>query len=87
MNKDEKAAIIKEFATSEKDVGSTRVQIVLLTKRIAELTEHLKIHKKDYGSQRGLVSMVNRRRKLLNYLNRQSHAGYVELIEQLGLRR
>lgn len=87
MNKEEKTATIKEFATSENDVGSVEVQVAVLTKRITELTEHLKIHNKDHSSRRGLIALVNRRRKLLGYLNRKSHERYVKLINALNLRR
>ncbi len=87
MNKEEKAAVISEHARSEKDVGSVEVQVAVLTSRIRELTEHLKIHKKDNSSRRGLIIMVNKRRKLLNYLSRKAHDRYVKLIRQLELRR
>lgn len=87
MDKAEKTATIKEFARSEKDVGSVEVQVAILTKRVTELTEHLKIHKKDHGSRRGLIALVNRRRRLLSYLNRKSHSRYVDLIRRLNLRR
>jgi small subunit ribosomal protein S15 len=65
MTKDEKAAIVREFGQSDKDVGSSEVQIAILSARITELTEHLKIHKKDHSSRRGLITLVNRRRQLL----------------------
>jgi len=87
MDKGEKTATIKEFARSEKDVGSVEVQVAILTKRVTELTEHLKIHKKDHGSRRGLIALVNRRRRLLSYLNRKSHSRYLDLIRRLSLRR
>ncbi len=87
MNREEKAAVIQEFATSEGDVGSPDVQVAILTKRIAELTDHLRSNRKDHSSRRGLIAMVSRRRKLLNYLNRHSHARYVKLIKRLKLRR
>jgi len=87
MDKAEKTATIKEFARSEKDVGSVEVQVAILTKRITELTEHLKIHKKDHGSRRGLIALVNRRRRLLSYLNHKSHSRYMDLIRLLNLRR
>jgi len=87
MNKDEKAAIIRDFAVNEKDVGSSEVQIAILSKRIAELTEHLKVHKKDHSTRRGLINMVNRRRKLLKYLEDHSHERYIEIIHRLKLRR
>ncbi|MBT3380527.1 MAG: 30S ribosomal protein S15 [Lentisphaerae bacterium] len=87
MDKAEKTATIKEFARSDKDVGSVEVQVAILTKRVTELTEHLKIHKKDHGSRRGLIALVNRRRRLLSYLNRKSHSRYLDLIRRLNLRR
>jgi small subunit ribosomal protein S15 len=87
MNKDEKTALIREFAVNDKDVGSSEVQIAILSKRIAELTEHLKIHKKDHSTRRGLINMVNRRRKLLKYLESRSHERYIEIIHRLKLRR
>jgi len=87
MDKAEKTATIKEFARSEKDVGSVEVQVAILTKRVTELTEHLKIHKKDHGSRRGLIALVNRRRRLLSYLDRKSHSRYVDVIRRLDLRR
>ncbi|OGV75192.1 MAG: 30S ribosomal protein S15 [Lentisphaerae bacterium RIFOXYB12_FULL_65_16] len=86
MDKQAKAATIKEFARSEKDVGSAEVQVAVLTKRILHLTEHLKINRKDHSSRRGLTAMVNRRRKHLSYLDRTSHTRYLELIQRLGLR-
>lgn len=87
MQKDEKLATIKEFARSDNDVGSAEVQVAVLTKRITELTEHLKINKKDHASRRGLIAMVNRRRRLLKYLDGKSHSRYLELIKRLKLRR
>ena len=87
MDKDTKQTIIKEYAKSESDVGSSDVQVAVLTGRIKELTEHLKIHKKDHSTRRGLIALVNRRRKLLDYLNRTDHSRYVELIKRLELRR
>ena len=86
MDKQEKAATIKAFARSDKDVGSADVQIAVLTKRITHLTEHLKGHSKDHSSSRGLTAMVNRRRKLLSYLDRTAHTRYLELIQRLSLR-
>jgi len=87
MDKQQKAETIKEFARTEHDVGSVEVQVAILTKRVAELTEHLKTHRKDHGSRRGLIAMVNKRRKLLNYLNRRSHPRYLDIIRRLKLRR
>ena len=87
MTKEEKTAIMRDFARNDKDVGSPEVQIAVLTGRITELTEHLKIHKKDHGSRRGLIAWVNRRRRLLSYLDRKSHSRYLDLIHRLNLRR
>ncbi|MCS6878126.1 MAG: 30S ribosomal protein S15 [Geminicoccaceae bacterium] len=82
-----KKEIIKEFATSANDTGSPEVQVALLSERIANLTEHLKIHKKDYASRRGLLMMVGQRRRLLDYLRRRDQARYQKLVDRLGLRR
>ena len=82
-----KAEIVKQYATHEKDTGSPEVQIALLTVRISELTEHFKIHKKDHNSRRGLLKLVSRRRKLLDYLKRESVDSYSEIIKELGIRR
>ena len=79
--------IIEEHKCGDNDTGSTEVQVALLSARIAHLTEHFKTHKKDHHSRRGLLQMVNRRRKLLDYLHRKDGARYRELIEKLGLRR
>lgn len=87
MLKEEKAAIIKEFATHEGDTGSPEVQVAVLTKRIRDLTEHLKTHKKDHHSNRGLLKMVGQRRNLLNYLARVDVERYRALIARLGLRK
>lgn len=83
-NKDE---LVAEFATSEGDTGSPEVQVALLTARINHLTEHLKTHKKDHHSRRGLLQLVGRRRRLLNYLQRNDIERYRSLIQRLGLRR
>jgi small subunit ribosomal protein S15 len=83
----DKETIIKEFATHEGDVGSSQVQIALLTARIKYLTEHMKANKKDAHTMRGLVAMVERRRKLQKYMNRTDHVAYIALIKRLGLRR
>jgi len=83
----DKDQIIKEYATHEGDTGSSEVQIALLTARITHLTEHLREHRKDFHSRRGLIHMPNRRRKLLDYLKRQDLKKYEEIIKRLGLRR
>lgn len=82
-----KKTIIDEYATGDTDTGSPEVQVALLSKRIAELTEHLKVHKHDHHSRRGLLLLVGRRRRLLNYLAKKDIARYRELIARLGLRR
>lgn len=85
-NKLEKSQIIKENARHENDTGSTEIQVALITDRIAKLTEHLKIHKKDYLSRRGLIIMINHRRRLLKYLFRSDSDRYDALISKLGIR-
>ena len=82
-----KSKIIAEFRKSENDTGSSAVQIALLTNRIKSLTEHLKSHRKDFHSRRGLVAMANRRRKLLSYLKNNEPAEYEQLIKKLNLRK
>ena len=83
----EKEQILKDFAQHEGDTGSPEVQIALLTKRIQNLTEHLKIHKKDHHSRRGLLKMVGHRRNLLNYLMNKEISRYRSIIERLGIRK
>ena len=87
MLKEEKNAIIKEYAQHEGDTGSPEVQIALLTKRINDLTEHLKPHKKDHHSRRGLLKMVGQRRNLLNYLTKVDIERYRAIIAKLGIRK
>ncbi len=87
MTKDAKAAIIEANRTTENDTGSPEVQIAILTDRIVNLTEHLKTHKKDFHSRRGLQQMVGRRRNLLNYLMKKDIMRYRAIIEKLGLRK
>jgi small subunit ribosomal protein S15 len=84
---EEKARLIKEYATKEGDTGSPEVQVAILSSRIATLTEHFKSHKKDNHSRRGLLMMVAQRRKLLDYLKAKEEARYTSLITRLGLRR
>ncbi len=79
-------AIVKEFARTENDTGSSEVQIALLSKRIAELTEHLKIHKKDHASRLGLLKLVGQRRRLMRYFKRKNKEGYYTLISKLAIR-
>lgn len=81
-----KRKIVKTYGMHSRDVGSSQVQIASLTHRIAELTEHLKIHRKDFASRRGLLKMVSRRRSLLRYLRRKNPREYVKVVESLGLR-
>ena len=83
----EKKQVIKEFGKKDTDTGSTEVQIALLTKRINELSDHFKVNKKDHHSRRGLLGMVNNRRKLLKYLKGKNETGYLSLIKKLGLRK
>lgn len=82
-----KQAIIEAYRTHEGDTGSPEVQIALLTERIQNLTEHLRTHRKDHHSRRGLLKMVGKRRRLLNYLIKQDPTRYQQLIERLGIRR
>ncbi len=82
-----KKKIMDEYATADGDTGSPEVQVAVLTTRIAELTEHLKMHKHDHHSRRGLLLLVGRRRRLLNYLAKKDITRYRELIGRLGLRR
>ncbi|MGC4153135.1 MAG: 30S ribosomal protein S15 [Propionicimonas sp.] len=87
MDAETKQKIIEEYATKPGDTGSPDVQIALLTKRIAHLTEHLKVHKGDHHSRRGLMLLVGQRRRLLNYVAKQDVEHYRSLIARLGLRR
>ncbi len=87
LSKEEKAAIIREFGRHENDTGSPEVQVALLTTRIRQLTEHLKVHKHDEHSRLGLLKMVGQRRRHLAYLKRKNPESYQRLIERLGLRR
>ncbi len=87
MEKSAKTKIIKKHGVNDKDTGSSDVQIAVLTARIKELTEHLKEHPKDHHSRRGLIALVNRRRKLLKYLDRTAHTRYLDIIKRLKLRR
>ena len=87
LTKEEKTAIMKEYAIHEGDTGSPEVQIAVLTEQINRLTEHFKEHKHDYHSQRGLMKMVGRRKNMLAYLKRTDLERYKALIEKLGLRK
>ncbi len=87
LTKEKKLALIKEFKTSEKDTGSSEVQIAILTERIKDLTEHLKTNKKDNSSKRGLMKMVNNRKTLLAYLKKSNPKAYEETIKKLNIRK
>ncbi|NCT55589.1 30S ribosomal protein S15 [bacterium] len=87
IKKELKEKLIKDFSTEEGDTGSPEVQVALLSERITELTDHLKVHKQDNHSRRGLLKMVSTRRKLLAYLKRKSEERYLALIKRLGLKK
>jgi small subunit ribosomal protein S15 len=87
LTKDAKREIFDRHGRSTEDTGSPQVQIALLTKRIEQLTAHLRLHRKDHHSRRGLLKLVGRRRRLLNYLQKRDLEGYRALIQELGLRR
>ena len=87
LNVEKKAEIVKEYQVGEGDTGSPEVQVALLTANIEQLQGHFKSHKHDHHSRRGLIRMVNQRRKLLDYLKRKNTARYTDLIKRLGLRR
>jgi small subunit ribosomal protein S15 len=82
-----KQVVMTDFATQSNDTGSPEVQVAVLSERISNLTEHLKMHKRDFASRRGLLMMVGRRRRLLDYLRRKNQSRYQTVIERLGLRR
>ncbi len=84
---EKKAKVIEQYATKKGDTGSPEVQVAILTNRILELSEHMKVHKKDFHSRRGLLAMVAKRRKLLDYLKSKDEERYQKLIKSLGLRR
>jgi small subunit ribosomal protein S15 len=87
LTQERKLDIIRQFGDDERDTGSTRVQVALLTARINDLTDHLRTHRKDHHSRRGLLMLVGQRRRLLQYLQRHDLEGYRALIRELGLRR
>lgn len=87
MTRERKTALISDFRKAENDTGSPEVQIALLTSRISQLTDHLQTHKKDYASRRGLLMMVSRRRRLLDYLKRVSPQRYLDIIRRLDIRK
>ncbi|MEE3188975.1 MAG: 30S ribosomal protein S15 [Candidatus Neomarinimicrobiota bacterium] len=86
ISKDEKQEIVKKFGNNDLDTGSPEVQIAILTHRIRELTDHVKVHKKDNHTRRGLVQLVSKRKRLLKYLVRKNVDSYVNLIKELGIR-
>lgn len=87
LTSERKGAIIQEFRRHEQDSGSPEVQVAVLSERIGHLTEHLKVHRKDHHTRRGLLKLVGQRRRLLGYLRAKEFARYTALIERLGLRR
>jgi small subunit ribosomal protein S15 len=87
LTQERKAEIVAQFAENAQDTGNTRVQVALLTQRINDLTGHLREHRKDHHSRRGLLMLVGQRRRLLNYMQRNDLEGYRSLIRELGLRR
>jgi len=87
ITNERKAELIAEFGANDKDSGSAAVQVAILTERIVNLTEHMKTHKKDFGSRRGLLTMVGKRRHLLDYIKRGDEQAYKDLIGKLSLRR
>jgi small subunit ribosomal protein S15 len=87
LDKAKKEKLIKKFRTHESDTGSPQVQIAILSEEVKELTNHLKTHRKDFSSRRGLVKKVAERRRLLKYLERENEAAYKKLIEELGLKK
>jgi small subunit ribosomal protein S15 len=87
VEKEQKSAIVEQFGANEKDTGSTEVQVAILTERIKGLTDHMKTHRHDHHSERGLLMLVGQRRRLLGYLKRENVARYQALIAKLGLRR
>ena len=86
ISKDEKQEIVKKFGNNDLDTGSPEVQIAILTHRIGELTDHVKVHKKDNHTRRGLVQLVSKRKRLLKYLVRKNVDSYVNLVKELGIR-
>lgn len=87
LTSERKQELIAKFGRGDNDTGATEVQIAMLTERINDLTEHLRIHKKDHHSRRGLLMLVGRRRRFLNYLQRKDLNGYRALVRELGLRK
>jgi small subunit ribosomal protein S15 len=87
LTREKKERLVREYRTHDNDTGSPEVQIALLTERISQLTEHLKMHRKDFSSRRGLLKLVGQRRRLLDYLKDTDLDGYRKIVEELGLRK
>ncbi len=87
ITKEKKQSLIEQFANAANDTGSPEVQIAILTERILNMTEHMKVHAKDFHSRRGLLMMVGKRRRLLDYLKKNNEARYFDVIQKLGIRR
>jgi small subunit ribosomal protein S15 len=87
LTREKKERLIREYRMHDNDTGSPEVQIALLTERISQLTEHLKLHRKDFSSRRGLLKLVGQRRRLLDYLKDTDLEGYRKIVEELGLRK
>lgn len=87
LTKEKKAEVVKAFAGSEKNTGSIEGQIALLTERIAQISAHLQVNKKDFSTHRGLMQLVGKRKRLLNYMQKHNLTGYRQLIEKLGIRK
>lgn len=87
ITKEKKQSLIEQFANAANDTGSPEVQIAILTERILNMTEHMKVHAKDFHSRRGLLMMVGKRRRLLDYLKKKNEARYFDVIQKLGIRR
>lgn len=87
ITREKKEAIVKDVAKDKKNTGSPEAQVAILTARIAEITEHLKVNKKDFAARRGLLQMVGKRKRLLKYLAEKDSKKYLELIKKLGIRR
>tara|TARA_B100000085_G_C18414227_1_gene459898 strand:- start:328 stop:597 length:270 start_codon:yes stop_codon:yes gene_type:complete len=87
ITKEKTAELIKEHGANDKDSGSSQAQIAILTERINTITDHLKVNKKDHSARRGLIAMVSRRRKLLDYINKNSNEDYMAIIKKLNIRK
>jgi small subunit ribosomal protein S15 len=87
VTKERKSELVKDYGRAGSDTGSPEVQVAILTSRVAEMTKHLQLHKKDYASRRGLLGMVSRRRRLLDYVKRTNPQSYLDLLRRLDLRK